>query len=693
MAGTLQDFHQQFLDEVALHAGSDGQYKQIAFVEKFADYLIDAGEFNTFDTHYHSTPGARVHGWAGDPQSDDGVLSLIYADWTESAEIETLGSSDVDSGFKRLKGFLCTSLGEKWRVAWEESGPGYALADSIHECAKRDEIKVVRLYLLSNRKLSNRIKDIFDEELDGIPIQHRVWDVERLRLLVESGREREEMEIDFQDEFGVTLPCLPAHVGKQDDYQAYLAVVPGNLLASIYEHWGTRLLEQNVRCFLQARGKVNRGIRDTIATSPSMFFAYNNGITATAEEIETITNENGLQIKRLKNLQIVNGGQTTASIFTAGRGKQPADLEQVFVQMKLSVVSPEKAQEIVPNISRYANSQNAVNAADFFSNHPFHVMMEKASRKVMAPQSSETTHPTRWYYERARGQYQDFRSQTHPGAERKAFDKQWPRKQVFTKTDLAKFCNVWREIPHIVSQGAQKNFANFANYIGEEWKKREADFNDIYFNEVIAKAIVFKTVERLVSKQPWYEGGYRANVVAYAIARFSIAVNEAKKKVDFDKIWQNQELSQSMQNSLMEIAKVMHEVLLSPPEGIRNISEFAKKQVCWDFAQKKHVLLPDALRVELITPGAARSRARDARDEKKFMNEVEAQSFVLSLRDLDRNFWRKVRSHGVRNRLITEKEKQIIERSILPMQRIPSPKQAQILMKVLIKVREGGFSE
>ena len=224
-----------------------------------------------------------------------------------------------------------------------------------------------------------------------------------------------------------------------------------------------------------------------------MFFAYNNGITATAESIETVASPNGLLLTGMRNFQIVNGGQTTASIHAALRNRE-VDLDRVFVQMKLSIVNSDRALEIVPKISEYANTQNRVSAADFFSNHPFHIRMEGFSRRLYAPSRDGTFRQSKWFYERARGQYQDGRGRLTQ-AERRRFDLEYPKPQMFTKTDLAKFLNVWRDQPDVVSRGAQKNFADFASFIGGEWNKHSNDFNEVYYREAIAKAIVFRSVE------------------------------------------------------------------------------------------------------------------------------------------------------------------------------------------------------
>lgn len=306
--------------------------------------------------------------------------------------------------FKRLENFLTKSLDSRFRNGLEESSAAFGLADLI--AARWPSTSKIRLFLVSNRQLSAKVDGREAGDVDGRHVSYSVWDIERLHRYAAAGFGREEIVIDLEADYGGPIPLLPAHMGEAD-YKAYLAVVPGTQLAEIYDRWGSRLLEQNVRVFLQARGGVNKGIRNTIDNDPDMFFAYNNGITATAEGITTRVSEGGLLLTGLRNLQIVNGGQTTASIHAAKR--RNADISKVFVQMKLSIVPPEKAIDIVPKISEFANSQNRVNAADFFANHPFHVRLEEFSRRIFAPSPDGTFRESKWYYERARGQYQDAR--------------------------------------------------------------------------------------------------------------------------------------------------------------------------------------------------------------------------------------------------------------------------------------------
>ena len=531
--------------------------------------------------------------------------------------------------------------------------------------------------------LSSRIDGREAGELQGVPVTYSVWDLGRHHRFVTSGHEREDFIINL-GEFGGPLLVLPANFGHAD-YESYMAVFPGSQLARIYDRWGARLLEQNVRVFLQARGNVNQGIRNTIANNPEMFFAYNNGITATAESMETVASTNGLLLTSMRNFQIVNGGQTTASIHAALRNSE-VDLDRVFVQMKLSIVDPDRALEIVPKISQYANTQNRVSAADFFSNHPFHIRVQEFSRRLYAPTRDGSFRQSKWFYERARGQYQDARGRLTQ-ADRRKFDLEYPKKQMFTKTDLAKFQNVWRDKPYIVSRGAQKNFADFASFIGGEWKKHPNEFNEMYYREAVAKAIVFKSVEQIVTEQPWYQGGYRANVVAYAIAKLAYDVAQREKSIDFERIWRAQGVSLGLREALTISAMAVHEVIVDTPENKRNVTEWAKQQACWDRVTRLDVDWPATLEMELLSSAERNDVKRTAVKGQRMLNGIEAQMKVVQAGS---DLWRDVKTWGMSQGLLSPDDTGILEVAKSIPTKIPSEKQSLRAIEILRRLHEEG---
>ncbi|MHB8267464.1 AIPR family protein [Bradyrhizobium sp.] len=683
MSSELEEFYKEFFQDVHGTADADGRYAEDTFFELFCNQLIDAGELETADrAQYLSQRGIRVDGYGGDPALSDGVLSLIVADFNQSSQIGTLTASEMDAIFKRVFNFLTRSLDASFRNAAEETAPGFGLADLI---AKRwPAVAKVRLFLISNRILSARVDGRDAGEFKGIPITYSVWDLERLYRFAATGHGREDISIDLNEDFGGPLAALPAHLTSAG-YEAYLVVIPGRQLADIYDRWGARLLEQNVRVFLQARGGVNKGIKMTLESSPEMFFAYNNGITATAEQITTETTKAGLFITQLKNLQIVNGGQTTASIHAASRRKD-ISLANVFVQMKLSVVQPAEAVDVIPKISEYANSQNRVNAADFFANHPFHIQMEKFSRRIFAPSPDGTFRESKWFYERARGQYQDARALLTI-AQRKKFDLEYPKRQVISKTDLAKFLNLWKGHPDIVSRGAQKNFAQFANATGKEWSKNPDAFNERYYRHAIAKAIVFRETERLVTEQPWYEGGYRANVVAYAIAKIGHDVEGRKLAVDFDGIWKMQNISEDLRDALTIASKAIHEVITTPPPGMSNVTEWAKQQACWSRVSGLAISWPKSFLEELVTQGEQREEQQGAIKDQHLLNGIEAQMAVVKAGG---PFWRDLKQWGISKSLLSPTEAGILDVAASMPSRLPSEKQSVIAVETLRKLHREG---
>ena len=681
----VEEFAREFIQDVLAESDADGQFVEDVFFQKSCEQLMEAGELDSADRVPYRSPakGIRVDGYGGDPAEAAGTLNLIILDFHLASEIGRLTGTEMDAAFRRLANYLRQALDERWRDALEETSPAFGLADLIAQ--RWRSITRIRFLLVSNRELSERVDGRPAADIEGRQVTYSVWDIRRLHSQATVGYGREDIEINLVEDFGGALPILPAQLSEAD-HESYLAVIPGHVLAEIYDRWGARLLEQNVRVFLQARGKVNRGIRVTLENEPSMFFAYNNGITATAEQID-VANEGGqLLLRGLRNFQIVNGGQTTASIHVAKLRK--LDLTRTFVQMKLSVVTPERATELVPRISEYANSQNRVSAADFFANHPFHVRIEGFSRRIHAPSPDGTFRQSKWFYERARGQYADARANLTQ-AQRRKFDLENPRNQLFAKTDLAKFLNVWEGLPHEVSLGAQKNFAAFARRIGQAWRKSPNDFNEAWYRLAVAKAIIFKSAERTVSAQPWYQGGYRANVVAYTIAKIAHDVADQERAVDFDSIWRLQSQGTAMDEAVSTAAEQVHEVLIHPPAGISNVTEWAKKQACWERVRNLSIEWPGDFVAELISAEEQRDTARTARRDQRELNGIEAQIAVVQAGG---QFWADALAWGQGRKLLTATETGILRVASRVPAQTPTDKQSSKAVEILGKLQSNGYT-
>jgi len=683
MSSDIAGYHQELLQQIGRDADAEGRFSEESFFNVMTSYLVDEGELETADLspYQHAARGLRVDGYGGDPTQADGVLSIIVSDFSPKLELGRLTATEMEAVFKRATSFVAKSLDPAFRAGLEETSAGFGLADLIAMTwAKVAKVKVV---LISNRLLSQRVDGRSAGVLDSRPVVYSVWDIGRLFRFTSTGRAREDAVVDL-DDFGGPLAALPANLTGAD-YESYLVVVPADQLAAIYDRWGARLLEQNVRVFLQARGGVNKGIRATLENDPDMFFAYNNGITATAERIETSIEKGKCVITKIQNLQIVNGGQTTASIYAASQ-KKPTSLQRVFVQMKLSVISPDRAEEVVPKISQYANSQNKVNAADFFSNHPYHLRMKEFSTTLFAPSPDGSFRETKWFYERARGQYDEARNGLSL-SERRKFELEYPRQQVFSKTDLSKYLASWAELPHFVSRGAQKNFALFAGSVGKEWDDEPNQFNESYYRQLVAKTIIFRDTERLVSRQSWYEGGYRANIVSYALAKLAHDARTRGYSVRLENVWRSQAISNAMRTALEVAAEAVTGVLLNPDAGRKNVSEWAKQPACWARVAAVAVAWPADWMAELSLLKDQQGEAKAAMREQKVLNGIEAQSAVVRAEGA---IWLKIRRWAVERRLLSQKELDILAIAADMPRKLPTEKQCVVALAALKKLHAEG---
>lgn len=680
----LHEYHQNLMADIRREADASGVLMVEAFFDEMTPRLTEAGELEAADrAFYENGEGAqrlRIDGYAGDPRDSEGVLGLIVCDFVDSDELLTFGKADVPPILNPLIRFLKKARTEAFRDALNEVNPAFQVSDLI--IATWSQVTKVKLILVSNRHYIGRDDAVKLQDLDEVPVTWSVWDLARFERFDRSGQAREDMIINFSADFGAPLPALKAsQTGAA--LESYLLIMPGQQLAAIYDRWGARLLEANVRTFLQARAKTNKGIQRTVKDEPELFFPYNNGLSATADHVDCVQTNSGLAISSIGNLQIVNGAQTTGSIHAALRSARE-QLENVFVQMKLTVVPPDRSEEIVPKISEYANTQNKVNAADFFSNHPFHIRIEQFSRNVMFAAREGERHDSKWFYERSRGQYINERGR-RTGSDQRKFDLEFPKVQLFSKTDLAKFENSAAGQPHIVSRGAQKNFAQFAREIGEAWSKNEAKYDELWYRRLIAKAIIFRKLETEIPKQPWYEGGYRANVVTYAMAKVFHDASRGDEVLDLDTIAKRQMLSDALVRALLRAAEEAHKVITKPVAGMRNLSEWAKQQACWSALQARALAYDSGFESCLTSKETAKKNEHDAKEMQREIAGIEAQSLVVTL---GAGFWQKVRDQGNAGGELTTKDGQILKVCASLPHQIPTEKQSKYAITVLERLKD-----
>lgn len=613
---SMDQFYYDFMEEVSVASDMEtsGWTKDDFLTSIMLEYLEEAGEVSDPVMCPFRSHGLQLNAYAID--EDCSNLDIFVCLYSDSDSPKSVSQADVDAAIKRAIQLYQKAINDLY-TSFEKDNDTYEFAITVNQ--QKAQIKTVRICALTNGLVKPiPFKNI---TMGNAEISFVIWDIDRLYRCVTSGKMRETIEIDFEEKFGVTIPCIEN--GTSEKYSVYLAIISGELLAALYDEYRDRLLEKNVRSFLQVKGAVNKGIRDTLRDEPDMFLAYNNGISVTAESVDIVRDENGKpSIRRIRDMQIVNGGQTTASIFNAHKDRKiNADLSKVFVQMKLSVItSPEDMDEIVPRISAFANTQNKVQVADFSANDPFHRRVEELSRIIWAPVQGGMK-PVNWFYERARGQYADMLSRETTTLRRKQFKETHP---VFTKTDLAKYENTWDQLPFQVSEGAQKNFRRFTLRLDE---RKAALPDEKYFQNLVAKAILFRRTEKLVQQQQY--GGYRANIVTYTLALLSF---KTAQRINLEKIWKEQSLSPILEAEIIKVSKIIHGIITNPPGGA-NVGEWCKKEKCWDVVKKCDYTVSDKLSSELVDVGYTSAKATPnssidslTEDEQKIIDKAAAVS-------------------------------------------------------------------
>lgn len=677
----LEDFHQDFLQSILSDADSRGLMKPQAFFENVCEELISTGDLtNNYENADYQKTGLEVHGFDYDEERK--ILSLLVHQFFQENEIQTLTKQQIDTKFKRLESFYekCTN---GLYAEMEETSDEYNMACQIYQWCDNGQIDKVKLIVFTDGKATRNLLELPSKNLSDISIEFRVIDIAYLHKIYLSENNSGIFEVK------TNLPYLSVN-SDSDEYQSYLSCVSGQELAKIYDEFGQKLFEQNVRTFLQFRGKVNKGLRNTIEHNPTMFFAYNNGITATASEVEI----EGDRIKKIHNLQIVNGGQTTSAIYAAVKSFKQ-DVSNVSVQMKLSVVKDtNKQSDFVSKVSEYANTQNKINASDFFSNSPFHKEFKTHSKRVFAPTADGAQRRTHWFYERVRGEYLNEQAYLTL-SKKKQFQLENPKSQLLDKIFLSKGEMAWQQSPHIVSKGAQYSFKEFAESVTKNLEKDNLAITEGYFKDAVCRVILFRCVEKIVSSADWYQQAFRANIVAYSIAYLSYLVKQQGKFLNFSLIWEKQSLPSLLDTLMQEITKIIHDVITQPPEGYANVTQWCKKERCWENIKQLHQGIVVGKSIEspniddslLIDKEDEQYLKKTAKKEKKLDTGIEIQTFILQLKI---DIKTKLLEYYQKDNEVSPMKFDILKKYCSGVLFLPSEKQSKILYELYnTAVKEG----
>lgn len=597
----LELFIQNLFHEIQslVYSDENGDSKENKFTEYVMEILTEAGETEGVRVCQYIKENKfeniefKINGYALEEGYEN--IDIFISHYRDTNELYRMLKVDFDKIIKWSTGFVNAAL-KGYLNEIEPSTEAYGLAKILQK--EKKNIIRINIFILSNGEIPHDPPTKFTlKNLDDILINFKVWDVERLHRLAQSTGNREPIEIDFEEMMGEVLPCLEMP-SKNELYECYLSIVSGTVLSGLYRNYGTRLLESNVRAFLQQTGKINRGMRDTIRKEPHMFLPYNNGLATTAQEVKTKIDVNGQRvITSVKDFQIVNGGQTTASLFHTAKNKLfPVDLSKVFVQMKLTVIKDEeKKNETVPFISRYANSQNKVSELDLTSNSPFLQRLEELSQTTYAIDPEDKNKQTIWFFERVKGQYKEALNKEPTVSKQNAFKLKYPRNQLIIKSEVAKYTNVWNLHPYHVSKGSQKNYTSFMRDIEVKFKKDKPC--RIYWEDLVANAILFNTTDKLFGRKnqdPIGDTNIKSHTVGYCLSYFHYLT---KNKLDLGKIWRTQIIDEKLQQELKRLLIKVYHFLSNLDAAL--ISEAAKSEKTWNLLKETKDF---SLNMEIIKP-------------------------------------------------------------------------------------------
>jgi hypothetical protein len=707
------DYHKDIINRTIVSSDANESLPEREFYSIATELLSEDGRLDNVSEgdsfhHYNPNRGTKIDGWCWN-ELEKTIYGIVVEFNNDQSKIKTINKTKIEQ--------LGTQVARLFKNIEKES---FIDSLSYDEAANLDEIKdsisktiKFRIIVLTNCEISSsvkktgiRLEKIYDKET-----KIEVWSLSDLMELEHGSLDGSSTLINFEEMFGKGLIALSANAERLDQ-QSYLCVLPAQYLSDLYHEYGQRLLQSNVRSFLEFRGLSNKGMRETLLKEPENFFTYNNGITVTASSHQKKIDGNQLYITELENMQIVNGGQTTAVIYFSPKEQggprsvdgnfkwSDIDLSKVSVQMKLTILEDEEEAPMkTAKISQYSNAQAAVSKADLVSNHPFHLRIEQMSRRISVEGSDGIGVEgirTKWFYERSRGQYTVQLRQRKTIARKNLFKGEYPPKQKFVKADMAKYENTWRMNPDQVSMGAQKNLEILGKELSKEWNKNDDLFRETFFQNLIAKAILFKTIDSEINKSEWYKEkrGYKANAVTYTISLMRHLIQKEGKEINLKRIYDNQKLSDQLLTESLKLARYVRDLLMDDNfrDGNANISQFAKSQVAWH--KVRELEYPLNLRKEDLLNRQQQQELTDETDELVVAgSHIDAVKNVL---DISKNEWTALYDYLQNDKGLPMNHKDVnIVKTCIDLHqgtKVPSDKQAKLALLIRDQANSENFS-
>ena len=590
----LKDFARDFTDLTKQTAVENGTSVEQQFTEDVLEYIREEGAAVSPELFYcvnkdctRPTEADYYKINAFDYSESAGILDLFITIYIEAEGLAELTKNRIDQAHNALAHFLtkCVKDDKMFQKYLAEEPEVAEVVGTINEEFKNKNVTLIRFFVLSNGQLKVDYKSaselkIGDTEYD---FEFNIWDICAIRNSEIAAQHDGAINIDFETEFANSIECL--EMNENSGVKSYLAIMPAVILAKVYKQYKTRLLNKNVRNYLGGTIKVNKGMAKTLREDPAMFFAYNNGISSTADRVSIRPDEGGKRyITDVTNWQIVNGGQTTNTIYNMYI--RNFDLENAFVTMKISEINFEdekKKSNAISDIARYANSQTQIKESDLAANIEYMLRLDEISKSEWTPANSARKN-TQWFFERMRGQYDNAKGEPRTKKARD-FVAQHPRKQRFTKTDIAKWEMAWDMRPDIASKGGEQSF-DFFHKTQLKVDNIVADRN--YFHHLIAKAIIYQSIGD-ICKQNGIKG-YINIICNYVLSTLAW---KSRGNLDLDYVWNHQEIHPSLRATIEQAADIVNKYNMKLGQEGLNPSVKAKRDTFWKDITLRMVALPE----------------------------------------------------------------------------------------------------
>lgn len=574
---------------------SDGFVQQSLLLDEILPLLLETKVVDSEDinhTYYLSSDNkAKINGYTVNGTGERLQIFIVDDDWllVDAQESTVSQRSAYEEQFKRAERFISNALQGSLSDV-QESDPVKPLVSRLSSVDGIESFDVIEFFLVtltstvSFKGKSVELRSIhFQDEVKNysytnqqglksrkeILFIRRVIDLNYLANVIASQGRAEPLVVRFKDVIGNNIKVIKAAEGG--DFESYLCVLDANILVDLYKRYSSQLLEKNVRSFLQFKG-VNKGIRQTIRDEPEKFIAYNNGLTITATSASCVYHKKELYLESLVDFQIVNGGQTTASIYFSN--KEGIDVSKVKVMAKINVAKSTRSddlEDLISKISEYSNSQSKVSKVDLRSRNKKLIKLKTLSDTVMTPSGK------RWFFERAKG---DFNTQVRKAPNSNRLKSEFPPERRFTKELMAKYYCAWGDAPYMVKKGGEKVFRTFIENLDPEVGP-DVEVDRSFYEELVARIIIFRTMEKIYGQGKGAIGQLRSAAVPYAMSAIFNWNISNNNRFSLQRVWREEQIGEQQKEYFKSLLQLIND-LIKRYSLSDDFGEYSKKQELWE---------------------------------------------------------------------------------------------------------------